>query len=215
MTLALQLRSLLAPLFLASLPTLATAAPRDVVAPVAGMWMANSATSVALRGEVQDAAGAATHALSAALRGSAEGGLIAGSLTQVHASPQVLPALEYQLEGAYSRGIDGRLYFSADVRLDLGFLGLPATVKVGELSGVLQPFAIEPATRASSSAALSVGALPALEVEPLGAFGTCPGGLDAGVLVAPVPRPAGVSSTIAKRPVARSGLLLATLRFLE
>ena len=206
MFLAPQLRSMLAPVLLASLSTVAAAMPRDVVAPVAGTWTANSATSVTLRGEAQDGAGAATHSLSAALRGSAEGGLLAGSLQQIRAAPQVLPAIVYELDGAYSRGIDGCLYFSADVRLDLGFLGLPTTVKVGEISGVLQALVLEPKSRGSKPLTSSAEALPTIDVQPLvEPSGSCAGGLE----------PAAQGVPVSKLPLGRAGLLLATLRFLE
>lgn len=215
MDLALQLRSMLAPVLLAAVPTLATAAPRDVLAPVAGVWTANSATSVLLRGEVQGAEGSITHALRAQLRGSAEGGLFGGALAQVGGGADLLPALEYKLAGAYSRGIDGQLYFSADVLLDLGFLGLPAEVKVGELSGVLQALQVEPASFEASTS-LEPIVLPKLDAAPLAAAGYCPGGLYAGV---PVPVERGAAPTagavLSQRPVARSGLLYATLRFLQ
>lgn len=214
MFLALKLRSILAPVLLASLPTLATAASRDVGSPVAGMWAANSATSVVLRGAVEGAKGSVTHTLRAQLRGSAEGGVLGGELAQASASPDLLPALEYKLAGAYSRGIDGQLYFSADVLLDLGFLGLSAEVKVGELSGVLLTLQVEPASVGTSPGAVAV-VLPKLDAEPLEAFGYCPGGLSAGEPVARERAAAPGVGTVEKRPVARGGILRATLRFLE
>lgn len=199
MSLALSLRSILGPLFLAVVPATALAAVPDVKCAVTGAWSTPSAEVVTLHAEVGLADDALSHALAGKLIGGVSGGAFVGELTPMaldatEPKKPLLP-LRYELAGAYSRGTDGQLYVSADVLLDLRQIGLVGYVKTGELSGVLRVVQIEPATVVS--------------VPRAGDLRTMKGGL----LESSVPK--AVAVTKRPRPVARGGIFLASLQLFE
>jgi hypothetical protein len=199
MSLAFCLRSILASSALALLPATALAAAPDVKCAVVGAWSAPSPQVVLLRAEVGPAETSASHSLGGKLLGDIEGGELAGELVPLAqdalAPLKPLLPLRYELAGAYSRGIDGQLYFAADVLLDLRQIGLAGIVKVGECSGVVAVIPIEPGTTAVG---VGPGELRTASLGQLG--GSIP---KARVSVKP------------RRPIARGGIFLASLRLFE